>query len=321
MVSFLFFNGSKTKDGRSPATPGILFDAPTATFHQDNAYTDFPLHGLWKIADDRVMSSNFFLSAKYAYYNTGNALTPDGRNGHAGGPQPDDGPVVRVVPARASASVRSRRRAPSAHSFVKALGVTHDLEFGTGFRTTDSTMLTEWPGNGILAIENSPTDFRAQVFRQGNGANRANYYDFHIGDTIAKGRATINVGLRYDRQWGSALQSEIAGQQSVSDARAGTDLCRLRLAVYLEHLLAARGPDLRARREPPHDRQGGLQPLRRASSARRRSAASTPPSTAGSATYRWVDTNQRPFRAGRRSADRISASRRAAASTRPTRRR
>ena len=42
MISFLYFDGFKIKDGRSPGTTGILFDAPTATFHQDNAYTDAP---------------------------------------------------------------------------------------------------------------------------------------------------------------------------------------------------------------------------------------------------------------------------------------
>ena len=78
MVSFLYFNGIKVKDNRSPGTSGITFDAPTATFHQDNAYTDNPLHGLFKFADDRVVSPNMFLSAKYAYYNTGFVLTPEG---------------------------------------------------------------------------------------------------------------------------------------------------------------------------------------------------------------------------------------------------
>src|SRR5580765_912381 len=66
MVSFLYFDGFKIKDGRSPGISGILFDAPTATFHQDNAYSDNPLHGLWKIADDRVVNSNLFLSGKFA---------------------------------------------------------------------------------------------------------------------------------------------------------------------------------------------------------------------------------------------------------------
>jgi hypothetical protein len=78
MISFLYFDGFKIKDGRSPGIPGILFDAPTATFHQDNAYTSTPLNGLWKIGDDRSFGPNLFLSAKYAFYNTGFILTPEG---------------------------------------------------------------------------------------------------------------------------------------------------------------------------------------------------------------------------------------------------
>ena len=77
-VSFLYFDGFKIKDGRSPGVSGILFDAPTATFHQDNAYTDFPLHGLWKIGDDRTFGTSLFVSANYGYYNTGFILDPMG---------------------------------------------------------------------------------------------------------------------------------------------------------------------------------------------------------------------------------------------------
>src|SRR5205823_1368281 len=49
------------------------------------------------------------------------------------------------------------------HTFAQAFGAMHDVEFGSGFRTTDSQTLSAWPGNGILAIENTPTDLRAQV--------------------------------------------------------------------------------------------------------------------------------------------------------------
>ena len=76
MVSFLYFDGLKIKDGRSPGVSGILFDAPTATYHQDNAYTDFPLHGLWKVGEDRTFGTNLFVSANYGYYNTGFVLDP-----------------------------------------------------------------------------------------------------------------------------------------------------------------------------------------------------------------------------------------------------
>src|SRR5262249_23625549 len=78
LIRVLYFDGFKIKDGRSPGIAGILFDAPSATYHQDNEYTDTFLHGLWKISDDRTITSNMFLSAKAAYYNTGFILDPEG---------------------------------------------------------------------------------------------------------------------------------------------------------------------------------------------------------------------------------------------------
>jgi hypothetical protein len=289
MVSVLFFNGSKIKDGRSPATAGILFDAPTATFHQDNAYTDFPLHGLWKIADDRVINSNLFLSAKYAYYNTGNALTPEGgMNMQAGRSLTTGqsfGSFAESISQRPQQTVSG-----NVHSFVTAAGLTHNLEFGSGYRTTDSITLTDWPGNGILAIENSPTDFRAQVFRQGNGANRANYFDFHIGDTISKGRATINVGLRYDRQSGKALASDIAGNKAFPALVPGLTFAGYDSPFVWSNFSPRAGLTVAL--------DENRRTIARAAYSRYASQLSpttvgfiNPASAAGSATYRWVDTN------------------------------
>jgi Carboxypeptidase regulatory-like domain/TonB-dependent Receptor Plug Domain len=289
MASFLFFNGSKIKDGRSPGTAGIVFDAPTATFHQDNAYTDFPLHGLWKIADDRVMSPNFFVSATYAYYNTGNALTPEGGMNMQAGRSLTTGQSFGSF--QDSISQRPQQTANlSAHSFLKAVGATHNLEFGSGYRTADSTVLNEWPGNGILAIENSPTDLRAQVFRQGNGTNRANYLDFYVGDTIAKGRATINVGLRYDRQWGEALPSDIAANPAFGSLVPGLTFAGYK-SPFIWSTFSPRAGLTVALDESRHT-------IARAAYSRYASQLSptvvgfvNPASTAGSATYRWVDTN------------------------------
>jgi hypothetical protein len=289
MISFLFFNGSKVKDGRSPGIPGIVFDAPTATFHQDNAYTDFPLHGLWKIADDRVVNSNLYLSAKYAYYNTGNALTPmGGMNMQAGRSLTTGqsyGSFQQQLNVRPQQSVSG-----DGHAFVKALGVTHDVQFGAGYRTTDAITVNEWPGNGILALENSPTDLRAQVFRQGKGGNRANYFDLHVGDTIAKGRSTINLGLRYDRQSGEALPSTITGNVAFATLVPGLTFdgyespftwknfsprAGLTYALDENRRTIARAAYSRFAGQLSPTTIGGINPS----------------STAGSATYRWVDRN------------------------------
>ena len=67
------------------------------------------------------------------------------------------------------------------------MGATHDLKYGFGYRTADAISGTLWPGNMILAIENSPTDLRAQVFRQGYGGNQApTTSNFYVGDTISR---------------------------------------------------------------------------------------------------------------------------------------
>ena len=78
--------------------------------HQDNAYTDTPLHGLWKVADDRMFGTNLFVSAKYALLQHRLRARSDRRAGAAGRPQLRHRAVVRLgqpEPERASAAKRA----------------------------------------------------------------------------------------------------------------------------------------------------------------------------------------------------------------------
>ena len=199
MMSFLYYNGYKVKDGRSPNTPGITNDAPTATFHQDNAYTDNPLHGLFKVGDDRTFGSNMFVSTKVAYFNTGFLLTPEGgmdmQAGRSLVTATSFGSTSQSLNVRPQKSVNV-----DGNAFATAMKMSHDLKYGFGFRLVSATTATLWPGNQILAIQQTATDLRAQVFRQGLGGNQASYLDFYVGDTISRDRATLDLGLRYDRQ-------------------------------------------------------------------------------------------------------------------------
>ena len=209
LFSFLYFDGYKTKDNRSPGTTGITINAPTATLHQGNAYTSGKPHGLWKFADDRVVSSNLFVSGKYAYYNTGFLLTPEGGMSTNAGRDLFTGTSYGSFSQ--SLNLRPQHTANvDASSFLKGLGGTHDLKYGFGFRRTDGLTGTLWPGDGILALRQTQTAYFAELFREGSGTNRAEYLDFYAGDTFSIAKATINVGLRYDRQWGAALPSSTA---------------------------------------------------------------------------------------------------------------
>ncbi len=289
MVSFLYFDGFKIKDGRSPGTSGILFDAPTATYHQDNAYTDNPLHGLWKIADDRVFGSNFFVSGKVAFFNTGFILDPEGglqqQAGRSFTTSQSFGSINQSVNVRPQHIYNV-----DANSFVSASGWTHDVKYGGGFRTAEAFAGQVYPGNMILAIENSPTDLRAQVFRQAAGSNKAYYTDLYAGDTLSKGRVTIDAGIRYDQQWGKALPSETLPNAAFPQVVPGL--------VFAGYDTPFTWKNFSPRAGVTYAVDEARRTVARASFSRYAGQLETgtvgvtnPSTTIGSATYRWTDLN------------------------------
>ncbi len=289
MISFLYFDGDKVKDGRSPAVTGILFEPYSATLHQENEYADSPLKGLWKIADDRVIGSNLFLSAKYAYFNTGFTLTPHGGMDQLAGRRfttsESFGSVNQTIAIRPQKTFNV-----DVSKFLNALGGTHDLTIGVGYRSVDATAGTLWPGNGILAIENSPTDLRAQVFRQGLGTNRASYFDVYLGDTFSVKRLTVDAGVRFDSQSGKALASSTIGNPAFPDLVPGVNFDGYD-SPFTWSNVSPRGGITYALDE-------SRQTVARASISRAAGQLNTgfigfqnASSGAGSATYRWVDRN------------------------------
>ena len=292
MISFLYFDGFKIKDGRSPGVTGILFDAPTATFHQDNAYTEFPLHGLWKIGDDRTFGTNLFLSANYGYYNTGFILDP------MGGLEMQAGRDFITATSYGSVSQGKNVRPQkvvnaNAQSFVSRWGGSHDIKFGAGYRTTDAIAGTLWPGNGILANARAG-NFQAQVFREGRGGNRANYLNFYVGDTISMNRVTIDLGLRFDRQDGEALPSETMANPAFPTVVPGI--------VFAGYKTPFTWNNFSPRAGVTYAVDEARKMVARASFSRYAGQLNTgtvgvmnPSSAAGSATYRWVDLNNDHF--------------------------
>ena len=205
MVNVLWFLGAKEKYGRSPGRSGIN-DVVSSTWDQGGAYVPNRPHGLLKFEENHVFSSSLFLGGKYAYYNTGFGLVPKGGLDQNSGESQVLGTSFGSY--QQNLNIRPQHTANvDGNYFANAFGAGHEVKFGGGFRRVDATIGTVWPGDMIRAFENSATDKRARVYREGLGTDRVEFFNVYAGDTITRGRMTLDVGARFDRQWGKALPS------------------------------------------------------------------------------------------------------------------
>ncbi len=217
-INALHFLGSKLKFGRG--TGAASLEPPSATWNQGDMFPDNPFNGLWKVEDNWVVTPTVFLTAKYAYYGTGFALEPGGGlEGQA------------TISARLGQSFGTTRAARflrpqhivnfDGNHFRTGMGGSHDFKFGAGYRRTDSFSQTLWPGDKLVGFDNSVTDRRARLYREGAGTDRTEYFHLYAGDTLSLERFTLNVGVRYDRQWGAALPSNTQSNGAFADIVPG----------------------------------------------------------------------------------------------------
>jgi len=211
MLSMMWFRGAKQKFGRLTGNCAGCLEAPTATWNQDDYYPEdggpfnLGLPGLWKIEDNHTFGPNLFVNAKYAYYGTGFKLESNTTDQLAG-LSPRLGQTYGS--AQSLYFLRPQHTANLDGSwFMNGIGGNHEVKFGVAYRQADGDSQTLWPGNKVVAIDNSATDQRARLYREGRGGNRAKYVSFYLGDTFTKDRLTLNLGVRYDRQWGEAKES------------------------------------------------------------------------------------------------------------------
>ncbi len=202
MVSVLYFNGDKLKYGRSTGDAQVI--AATALWNQGNAYPDGWPHGLLKFENNHVFNANWFLSTKVGFYGTGFSLEPEGGL--------DGDATVSTRTGQAFGTTRALRFLRpqtivnlDGNHFRTGWGGSHDFKYGFGWRRTDATSQTLWPGTMIQGQDNALDNRIARVYRNGDGTNRTEYLSFYLGDTISRGRLTLDLGVRYDRQSGSAL--------------------------------------------------------------------------------------------------------------------
>jgi len=95
----------------------------------------------------------------------------------------------------------------SGSAFKTAAGVSHEFKFGFGYNRRPSDSLTHYSGNSVFAINNGGGDTIALVYRDRVVSSLDETTNIYFGDTLSKGRLTLNLGVRWDRQLAKNLPS------------------------------------------------------------------------------------------------------------------
>ncbi|MEM8960394.1 MAG: TonB-dependent receptor [Acidobacteriota bacterium] len=211
-------NGEKTVVGRnaSPTRPG------PAAWNQSGP------NEVIKLEDTQIVNSSFFVTGMIATVDSEFVLTPQG-----GFP---DGPVADLDPDNIwrnnfqhYETTRPQDQARLDGSYFLTTGeISHELKFGAGYRSVDTTSLLAWPQQMIsLSVAGL-----AALNREGITAVSSDYTSLFAQDTLSIGNATINVGLRYDAQDGQLDSATVRGVPGFEDADPASGFRGLPTATF-----------------------------------------------------------------------------------------
>ena len=205
-----YFRGGKSKLGRSAGV----------TRPQETSVDQTGPTTIWRGQDSQVFGPNFVADVSYDYTSGGFSLSPEG------GQLPANVNVYQdpnlVYHRSFSFSVFNRPQHQinaNATAFFNTGSLGHEIKAGFGYRNAPISSTTFWPGNGILGKEKlvvrtglCPTGCAvADIFRPAQIGYEYKYYNGFVGDTITASNLTINLGVRYDYQYGINTSSTVPG--------------------------------------------------------------------------------------------------------------
>ena len=190
-----FNNGDKLKFGRGA---GTARPAPT-TWNQRGPSAQY------RLEDTHVFSANFFLTGTYSHGDFGFALLArgtrsdeDGLHDDALDPRWEDGVWQDNFLSGGSSRPFDSYQVDTSYFFTTGGTVNHELNIGGRFREFLQNSDFAWGPRDVFH-----TSWGDTVAHRGQtGLAVSEYTAIWAQDTITLGKATVNVGLRYDDQGG-----------------------------------------------------------------------------------------------------------------------
>src|SRR6266545_1061963 len=170
-----------------------------------------------KIEDTHIFSSNFYLTGLYSRVNGGFELVPQGgysptTSGISTGL--DTSLVWHNTFLIAQTERPQKQYKVDASTFFNTGSLSHELKFGAGYRTAETTSLSNFGGMGYYLGNEwdlGPEGGLGIMYptREGFYTIKQDYKSAYGQDTLTTGNLTINLGLRYDLQEGDNQPSSL----------------------------------------------------------------------------------------------------------------
>jgi Ca-activated chloride channel family protein len=158
---------------------------------------------VWKAEDTWIVSSNLFLTGIFGGVDAAAKDRPRGDLGTEAAI--DAAGVARGSAFRFADDWRTRSAGLLASGFGTTGPVSHEVRFGGRWRAEDVSVRQSAPGRGLVVVAGQPLGLpegTAAVgsYRDGNLAETFHSGSLWLDDTLAVGRATVQIGLRGDSQ-------------------------------------------------------------------------------------------------------------------------
>src|SRR5262249_34257223 len=214
-ANYTFFRGNKQKFGR-----GASATRPPETTYDQKGPT--PLN---KGEVDFVVGDNMFVSVKAGRTAGGFSLTAEG--GADKSVYLDDEGVWHNSLDTYTSDRPQNNFTIDANTFRGH----HELKYGFGWRKADVSSTDPYPGSGIYTYHNGYPDMLALIKRDYALKSDTKYWSAYGGDTITLNRATINLGVRWDRQIASLGAASVPANKTFPNILPATSTTPVDAAI------------------------------------------------------------------------------------------
>jgi hypothetical protein len=169
-----------------------------------------------KLEDEHVFSSNFLLSLKMSYFHNGFELTPQGGFDKQPGYDLVTGMYLSTNSYYLYERPNTDLKLDGNYFREKLLGGSHEFKFGLEYRYSWSLSYTYDPGD-VWKYFRSGVPYMANIEREGRTVQAEDRYSFFLTDAYTRGRLTLNLGLRVDREKSWIKESQVKASRVSPD--------------------------------------------------------------------------------------------------------